>query len=546
VTAPQPIGDLLRAHARARPDAAFLWCGEQRQTYAEADERSDRVAAGLAELGIERGDRVAVLAANRIEVLELFFGGAKAGAIQVPLNAFLKGEFLRYQLDDSQATTFVCDAAGFDAARPLLDRLPELRRIVCFDAVSSEALTVEVIPFDRVRSSNGPVPTPALGAADIVDVLYTSGTTGLPKGCILQHGYYTHVGRVMAEELLPATPDDSMLMAQPLYHVGSRMTGLLWALHAGAEFVIEPEFSARAYVPRLVETQVTYTIGVGAIGTAVMAQPPSDLERAHSLRAALWMPFSVELQEAFEERFGVPCTQEIFAQTECLPACYSPISGPRNRRSTGRPAPYLDLKLVDDDDLEVPVGEIGEIVIRPLVPYAMFQGYWRKPEATLEAFRNLWHHTGDYGRADEDGFIAFVDRKKDALRRRGENVSSVELEAAILGHPAIAETAVHAVPSEMIEDDIKACVVLAPGAEVTPEGLFSFFKEAIPYFAIPRYVEVMPALPRNAVGRVMKHVLRDHGITPETWDLECLGLTVARGERRSGAHQPAPGPAAKS
>jgi crotonobetaine/carnitine-CoA ligase len=190
------------------------------------------------------------------------------------------------------------------------------------------------------------------------------------------------------------------------------------------------------------------------------------------------------------------------------------------------------VRLFDEGDHEVALGEIGEICVRPLIPNAIYQGYWRKPEETLEAWRNLWHHTGDYGRADADGFISFVDRKKDALRRRGENVSSVEVERAIVAHPKIAEVAVHSIPSPMTEDDIKACLVLAPGESVTPEELFEHFKGALPYFAIPRYVEVLPELPKNATLRVMKHLLRARGVTSATWDLASLGLTVAPTERR--------------
>ena len=174
----------------------------------------------------------------------------------------------------------------------------------------------------------------------------------------------------------------------------------------------------------------------------------------------------------------------------------------------------------------------GEITLRPRHRHAMFEGYWRKPEATLEAFRGLWYHTGDFGRRDERGFVSFVDRKRDALRRRGENVSSVELESAIITHPNIAEAAVHAVPSALTEDDIKACIVLGDGVELTPEAAFEFFRSTLPYFAIPRYVEVLDELPRNAVARVMKHLLRDRGVTAETWDFEALGFSVTRSERR--------------
>jgi crotonobetaine/carnitine-CoA ligase len=193
------------------------------------------------------------------------------------------------------------------------------------------------------------------------------------------------------------------------------------------------------------------------------------------------------------------------------------------------------VRIVDDDDVEVPPGEVGEIVVRPLEPDSLFSGYWGRDAETVHTFRNLWHHTGDYGRMDAEGFVTFVDRKKDALRRRGENVSSMELEAAILRHPRITEVAVHAVESAVTEDDIKACLVTAAGeAEVKPDELFEFLAGHLPYFAVPRYVELVPELPKNALGRVLKHELRARGVTPATWDFEKLGLTVERGQRRGG------------
>ena len=190
------------------------------------------------------------------------------------------------------------------------------------------------------------------------------------------------------------------------------------------------------------------------------------------------------------------------------------------------------MSLLDDDGRPVPDGSAGEICVRPREPYAMFDGYFERPEATLDAYKGLWYHTGDFGKRLESGAYAFVDRKKDSLRRRGENISSLELEAAINGHPAVAESAVLAYPSELGEDDVKACLVVVEGEEVDPEVMFTFFKEKLPYFAIPRYVEVVEALPRNGVGRVMKHVLRDAGNSDDTWDLEELGFTVEKSERR--------------
>lgn len=528
----QVVGELLRERARETPDRLFLWCGDDRMTYAEADARSDRVAAGLSELGVTKGDRVAFISMNRPEMLEMLFGCAKLGAIQVPLNAFLKGEFLRYQLDDCQASTLVCDAAGYAAAAELLDRLPELRRIVVFDEVQGPRTSpLDVVPYEQVRSSTAPVPRVELAPGDLMSIVYTSGTTGLPKGCMLSHGYYLHVGAACGQ-MWECREGDLLYTALPLFHGAARMMVVMTALVYCLTAVVDPVFSVTTILRRLAETGATVFGGVAAMGVAMLSLPPSEADRAHRLRLAAFVPFPPALQEQFERRFGVPTLGELYGQTECVPVTYSQPSGPRRRSSAGIPAPYLDVRLVDDEDNEVPVGQVGEIVIRPRKPYAMFQGYWRKPEETRQAWRNLWHHTGDYGRFDEQGFLHFVDRKKDAIRRRGENISSLELEAAISAHPKIQEAAVHAVPSEMLEDEVKACIVLAPGEVTTPEELFAFFKEKLPYFAVPRYVEILPELPKNAVGRVMKHLLRERGVTETTWDLQAMGLTVPREERR--------------
>jgi crotonobetaine/carnitine-CoA ligase len=246
-------------------------------------------------------------------------------------------------------------------------------------------------------------------------------------------------------------------------------------------------------------------------------------------------PMTPEKQAAFQERFGIDVFVETFGQTECVPALAGKRATARNRASCGRAAYDLEVAVLDDDGHPVPDGTVGEICLRPSDRFAMFDGYWNNPQATLTAFTGLWYHTGDNGVKLPDGTFAFADRKKDSLRRRGENVSSIELEAAILAHPKVAECAVHAVPSELAEDDIKACVVLMPDTSVEPEELFDFFRGNLPYFAIPRYVELVPALPRNAVGRVMKHKLREVAFTDATWDFEKLGFAVARGERRGAA-----------
>jgi carnitine-CoA ligase len=512
------IGDLLRRRASARPDHLFLCCGDERRTLGQLDARSDALAAGLAGLGVAKRDRVAFLSANRIEVLELFFACAKLGAIHVPLNAFLKGDFLAYQLADSGAKAIAADAAGVAAVAAVRDRCPELQHVVALDAGGA------LLP------AHGPPPRPEVSPSDVLSILYTSGTTGMPKGCMLAHGWYTAAAD-SSKEMLDYAEGDVICTALPLFH-GWALGIVTASLVHDMTAVIEPSFSPAGMLDRLAATRATIFAGVGMMGLALLGLPPSQADRRHALRVAFMIPFSPDQQRAFEDRFGAPVFSQMYGQTETGSISFSRLRGPQNPASIGLPSPGFEVRIVDDQDRPVATGEMGEIAVRPRTPLALFRGYWRKPEDTIEAWRNLWHHTGDYGRADDEGFLYFVDRKKDAIRRRGENVSSVQVEATLVAHPKIAEAAVHAVPSEMTEDEIKACLVLAPGAEVTAEELFGFFAERLPYFAIPRYVELVDALPKTATMRVQKHLLRARGITAETWDLEAMGLSVARDERR--------------
>lgn len=527
------IGQALRAQANARPERPFLWCGEDRFTFGEADARSDQVAAGLADLGVRPGENVAIISTNRTEMLELYFACAKLGAVQVPLNVFLKGEFLRYQLADSEAATLIVDKSGYEATIPLLSQLPTLKRVVQLDGKDDAVIAGKtVVHYRAVRASNAAVPAINVAPNDLMSIVYTSGTTGFPKGCMLSHGYYLCVAKRMNERF-EMTEDDLIFTGLPLFHGAARMMAVAAALRNGSAIVVEPAFRLTGLMERIAETGATFMMGVGAMGMAMLSMPPSDADRAHKLRLALLIPFPAIQQEVFEQRFGTHVHAELFGQTECVPITVSPLSGRRSRASVGLAVDDLEVRLLDDADNEVPVGQVGEFSIRPRLPNAMFKGYWRKAEATLETFRDLWHHTGDYGRQDQEGFFYFVDRKKDAIRRKGENISSLELEAAIAAHPKILEVAVHAVPSELTDEEVKACVVLRQGQTLEAAELFAFFKEKLPYFAIPRYVEVVTDLPKTeATARVMKQKLRERGITETTWDFNALGFTLGREVRR--------------
>lgn len=522
----KPLGLRLSELAARDPNRRVISVGDRWLTLSELDQRSNRLSAGLSSLGVAHGDRVALIMPTAIEMVETIFACAKLGAIIVPLNAFLKGEFLRYQLTDADPVVAVGDDAGVQAVSELRSDLPGLKSVIGVSASSSRADA----DFHAITADHGEAPAVEVRLGDPLAIFYTSGTTGMPKGCVISNGYAFHGTR--AHYYFGYTrPGDLIFTAMPLFHAAafSSMMNTMGGMECSIS--LEPEFRASVYLATAARRGATSVRGVGAMAVALLKTPPSEADRSHRIERAHFFPLGRDLQAQFEERFRIQLITGAYGQTECNPAVHMSYED-RHHGTAGKAVPWIDLKVVDDDDLEVRVGQVGEIVVRNREPYGIFSGYWRKDAATAGAWRNLFHHTGDYGRLDEDGYLTFVDRKKDALRRRGENVSSLELEQAIITHPAVQQVAVHAVASDLTEDDIKVCVVLAPGKALELGDLFEFLAANLPYYAVPRYAEVMAELPTNAVGRVQKHRLRERGNGPDTWDFTALGLTVRRDQRR--------------
>jgi crotonobetaine/carnitine-CoA ligase len=526
------LGDLLREEAALDPDRPFLKCASDWVTLSELDRWSDTVAAGLQSLGVEKGDRVGIDLPNCLEYVVLIYACAKLGVIQVPLNTYLKGEFLRHQLAQTEVSVLVSDGLGMQLVQPLMGGLPHLRQLVLVGDPPDDAQLPVTIPYAQLKNTVTAPNCPDIKPSDVCVIMYTSGTTGESKGCIITHGYYTFIAPAFISYGW-CMPGDTVFGATPLFHFSGQVWLVAMALSARGSVVVEPQFSATTFMARAAEEGATVLFGMGAMAMAIMAQPIQSVDRNHRIRQASWIPMTVDYQQQFEDRFGISVISEVFGQSECWPATLSPVDGPRKPASLGRPIPGVQVRLVDEDDNEVPVGDVGEIIVRADRPGMLFEGYWANPEATLQTFRHLWHHTGDNAHMDEDGFLYFVDRKKDSLRRRGENVSSIELEQAIAQHPAVAQAAVLGVPSEMTEDEIKACVVLRPGFDPDFGDLFAFFKKSVPYYAVPRYIEILDELPANVNGRVQKFKLRERGITETTIDFEAIGLVVERHERRT-------------
>ena len=538
--------DLLHECADRHPERLFVECGGLRRSYGEMCDAADELASGLTSIGVGPGDRIAFLVPNRIETVELFFGCARLGAVQVPLNTFLKGEFLCYQLDDCAAETIVVDSAGLTVLTPLLPRLSHLRRIVTVDdRADLPAGPVPTMSYADLRRHHAGATTtaPRTGPDDLAAIFYTSGTTGMPKGCMMRHGYFVHSGEVFAGALTGDLFDDDVCFCvMPLFHLTGLASAILAPLTRGLSAIVEPAFSASGFFTRISEAGATFAMGIGAMAHALLATAPTPADRAHRLRLACFAPLTASRRQAFADRFGVQVGTLGYGQTECFPIAVDvpppawdgtadPVSP---RPAPGRPVPWLDVRILDDRDCEVAPGDVGQIAVRPTTPNTMFSGYWNKPDETIHTFRNLWHHTGDLGRMDDAGLITFVDRKKDAIRRRGENISSIEVELAIARHPAVSDVAVHAVPSPLGEDDVKAWIVPTPGSNPTPEDLFAYFADALPYFAVPRYVQVTEVLPRNHSGKVLKNDLKQHPPlgTESAWDFEALGYRIERTHRR--------------
>jgi crotonobetaine/carnitine-CoA ligase len=527
------VGAALSQRAADTGETPFVKIEGQWFSAVELERRAKVIATGLTSLGVAKGDRVAVILPNCTQMLDIFFGCALLGAVLVPVNAWLKGTFLAYQLADSGASLLVADRAGLETAAPLLPELTVKQVVIVGDYPGEvpvpSARWSDV--FDEHDTAAIDFTPDDVAPTDPMAIIYTSGTTGPSKGCVLSHGYYTATSRVIAERKW-LEPGDRLLTAWPLFHTSGQAIALMSSLRIGASVVFEAGFSASTFMQTAVDNEATVMAGVGFMGAALLAQPPGPADRAHSCRHAWWIPMAPDQQLAFEQRFGITVLAEAFGQTEAFPITMSSIDSRRVRGSLGEASSHFEVRLVDDRDADVSPGQVGEIAVRPRFAHVMFSGYWGKPEATVEAWRNLWHHTGDLARADENGVLRFVDRKKDAVRRRGENISSVELEAAIGKHPAIAQVAVCAVQSDLGDDDVRAVLVIEPGAAVEPGELFDFLKGSLPYFAVPRYIDIVDALPVNALGRVMKHVIRATPPGAGTWDFEAIGYTVSKEERR--------------
>jgi crotonobetaine/carnitine-CoA ligase len=516
---------MLARQAERYAGCRLVTIGGRALTYTDTLATAAGYAGALAGVGVKAGDRVAIMCGNRPEMLLTFLGCAWLGAIAVPINTASRGAQLAHILGNCGARLLVIE-------RELMPVLAALDR----SGIAVEALWLvgQGVAGDPPRFKSAPFPDPGVHVpphpvepGDTLAILYTSGTTGLSKGVCCPHAQYFWWG-VYTSRLLGIRENDVLLTTLPLFHTNA-LNSFYQALLNGATLIVEPRFSASAFMPALARHEATVTYVLGAMVPILLAQAPGDADRGHHIRVALAPAVPAHFHRQFTERFGIGLVDG-YGSTETNCIMGAPLSEQRPG-AMGRLLSGFAARVVDAHDNEVADGEAGELVLRADEPFAFATGYFGMPEQTVEAWRNLWFHTGDRVVREGDGYYRFIDRMKDAIRRRGENISSFEVEQVLVSHPQVENAAVFPVRSELAEEEVMAALVLRPGAQISYAELLDFCQPRMPYFAVPRYLQFVDALPVTENGKVTKYKLRERGVTAETWDREAAGYKVTSGRR---------------
>jgi crotonobetaine/carnitine-CoA ligase len=518
---------VLRRQAATRPDAVWLDAPEERRTwtYAETLAAAERVGRNLLAAGAHSGDRVVILAANSSHFVRTWLGTAVAGLVEVPINTAYEYDFLAHQLRTVQARLAIVDDVFAERFPAVADAAKDIRKFWVIDTGSRDQAMAtlrengwDAAPWEELESGVE-ADLPQVRPQDLAAVLFTSGTTGPSKGVAMPHAQM-HFFAEECVSLVRLTSDDAWMAVTPLFHGNAQFMAAYPTLVAGGRFVLRSRFSATRWIDQIRESRVTVTNYIGVMMDFIWKQEPRPDDADNDLRCVFAAPTASSIVASMRQRFGIEAFVEVFGLTETSAPILSPYGEERPPGAAGLAADaWFDVALVDPEtDEEVPVGEVGELVVRPKVPFISSLGYFNMPDRTVEAWRNLWFHTGDAMRRDADGWFYFIDRFKDALRRRGENISSYEVETSILSHPAVVECAVIAVPasSEAGEDEVMAYVVTSE--ETTADSIWTWCDARIPGFAVPRYLRFVDQLPKTPSQRVQKAKLRSVGVTSDTFD----------------------------
>lgn len=524
------VGNVLRAMAERQPDAPFILHRGETFSYGDAEAMSTRLAHGLGKWGVRPGSRVALMLENSPEYVLTLFALNKLGALSAPINTAARGELLRYFIRDLDSTHVIVQDEHLDILAEALAGVPQVP--LCVMPTRERAAERSGHPFLQDLMEDGAGNGDA--SLDLVSkgwdpwlVLYTSGTTGPSKGNVCPNAHSLSIARLQTRRM-EITPTDRMYTFLPLFHGNALNYSTLTALWGGAAIALETRFSASRFWADIHRYKATQFNAMMIVTSILEKLPPSPEEADNPVRLAMMVPPPVNRRE-LERRWGLRIISQ-YAMSEASPiALLDPGDAYDKPRTSGRLADHLEIRIVDENDIEVPPGTPGEVVIRPREPWTIFKEYHAKPEATAHAFRNLWFHTGDRAYVDQDNYLYFVDRVKDAIRRRGENISAFEIETVMQKNPKIKEIAAVPAPSEMGEDEVAVFIVPAD-RDLTEEEVIVFAVDQMAYFMVPRYVAFVDELPKTPSQKIQKTALRERAQSDyrSMWDREAAGIKVDR------------------
>lgn len=513
---------MLEKWSALQPEKIFVKVSKAEEvSYREMRDLAASAAAGLARLGVKQGDNVVVWMPNTVDCLRVWFGINWLGATYVPINTAYKGQLLEHVLKNAGARIIVAQASLAGLLAQV--NTATIETVIVFGEEPSPIGNLDVVSSAVLDAGDiAKLPDVGVNPWDLQSIIYTSGTTGPSKGVMSS---YAHIHAASGlEGFYMLAPEDRYMCNLPLFHVGGTIP-VMGMLSRGGSIALVSSFSTEEFWPKVRETGTTFVLLLGAMTNFITKRPPGPEDRDHPLKKVIIAPLS-EDTAPFAKRFGVEA-YTLYNMTEISTPIVSEMN-PGKIGSCGRARPGVELRLVDEHDCEVMPGSVGELIVRTDAPWALNSGYYKNPEATAAAWRNGWFHTGDAFRQDNDGTFFFVDRMKDAIRRRGENISSFEVEAEIAAHPSVNEVAVVPVPSELSEEEVMCVVAPVPGQVIDPGELHEFLVPRMPHFMVPRYVRIVDALPKTPTQKIQKHLLRSAGVTADTWDREKAGIRVKR------------------
>ncbi|MBV9590752.1 MAG: ATP-dependent acyl-CoA ligase [Hyphomicrobiales bacterium] len=513
---------MLVAQAERFGDMPLVTASGITLSFREARDSAAGFSATLAGAGIERGDRVALICGNSIEFLTIMLGSAWIGAVLVPINTGSRGPQLAHILRNCGARLLIIEAEFLPALEHAEIGATALETLWLIG--KCEAATAYGLPLRPLPAPAAAAPAAELGPGDTLAILYTSGTTGPSKGVICPHAQYYWWGIITAG-MLGIEEGDVLVTPLPLFH-SNALNSFYQALLKGAHVVYLPRFSVSGFFASLAEHKATVTYLLGAMVPMLLSRSPSPQEKTHAVRIALAPGVPERFRVEFATRSGIALLDGYGStETNFVIGAHPSVQRPG---MMGAVIDGFEARVVDEDDNAVLDGEAGELMLRAREPYAFARGYFGMPDKTVDAWRNLWFHTGDRVLREADGQFRFLDRLKDAIRRRGENISSFEVEQVLISHPAIAAAAVFPVRSELAEDEVMAAILRKPESLLSEAELIQFCEPRLPRFALPRFVEFVAELPRTENGKVQKFKLRERGVGAATWDREKAATAPSR------------------